>query len=137
MTNPIPRPVPDVDNAPFWAGCRDHELRLQRCADCGTVRFPPRPRCHECRSAAATWEVMSGRGVVHTFTICHPPVLPAYADRVPYNVVVVELDEGPFIVSNLIDGEPEVGLPVDLCWLDVDEELSLPQVRRRDPPDSR
>jgi uncharacterized OB-fold protein len=137
MTTPIPHPVPDVDNAPFWAGCHDHELRLQRCGDCGTVRFPPRPRCHECRSADAAWEVMSGRGVVHTFTICHPPVLPAYADRVPYNVVVVELDEGPYLVSNLVDGEPDVGLPVEVCWLDVDEELSLPQVRSRDPSDSR
>jgi len=111
MTIPIPRPVPDVDNAPFWAGCRDHELRLQRCADCGTVRFPPRPRCHECRSAAATWEVMSGGGVVHTFTICHPPVLPAYADRVPYNVVVVELDDDPSIrfVGNVVAAAGERG----------------------------
>jgi len=134
MTAPIPRPVPDVDNAPFWEGCREHELRLQRCNGCGTVRFPPRPRCHVCRSGAATWERMSGRGVVHTFTICHPPVLPAYADRVPYNVVVVELAEGPFLVSNLVDAEPEVGAPVEVTWRDVDDKLTLPQFRPATAP---
>lgn len=129
MTAPLPRPAPDADNAPFWDGCREHVLRMQRCSDCGAVRFPPRPRCPACRSAGATWEEMSGRGVVHTFTICHPPVLPAYADRVPYNVIVVALEEGPFLVSNLEGAEPEVGLPVEVCWTDVDDELTLPRFR--------
>jgi uncharacterized OB-fold protein len=122
-----PRPVLDADNAPFWLGCREHRLLLQRCDECATWRFPPRPRCASCQSASVSWSQASGRGEVVSFTICHPPVLPAYADKVPYNVIVVRLDEGPHIVSNLIDAEPAVGLAVAACFTDIDDELTLPQ----------
>ena len=73
---------------------------------------------------------MSGTATVASFTICHPPVLPAFADRAPYNAVVVQLDEGPFMVSNLVDvanDEIEVGMPVRVTFVDLDEELTLPQ----------
>ncbi len=122
-----PRPVLDDDNALFWLGCREHRLVVQRCGSCGTWRFPPRPRCASCQSADMSWEEVSGRGEVVSFTMCHPPVLPAYADRVPYNVIVVQLAEGPHVVSNLVDGDPEVGMPVAVTFVDVDGELTLPQ----------
>jgi uncharacterized OB-fold protein len=64
-----------------------------------------------------------------SFTICHPPVLPAYTDRVPYNVIVVRLDEGPYLVSNLIDADPAVGLRVTVTFTDIDDGLTLPQFR--------
>jgi uncharacterized OB-fold protein len=64
---------------------------------------------------------------VVSFTICHPPVLPAYADKVPYNVVVVRLDEGPHLVSNLIDADPQVGLRVTVTFTDIDDKLTLAQ----------
>jgi len=73
-----------------------------------------------------------GTGTVASFTICYPPVLPAFADRVPYNAVVVQLDEGPFMVSNLVDIDNdaiEVGLPVEVTFVDLDDELTLPQFR--------
>jgi uncharacterized OB-fold protein len=129
MTVPIPHPAPDEDTGPFWAGCRERTLLLQRCADCGTWRFPPRPRCPSCSSTETTWERASGQGLVASYTICHPPVLPAFADRAPYNVVVVQLDEGPFLVSNLLEGQPEMGLAVRVTFADVDDELTLPQFR--------
>jgi uncharacterized OB-fold protein len=69
---------------------------------------------------------------VYSFTICDPPVLPAFAAKVPYNVVVVELDEGPFIVSNLVDCENEeitVGMPVEVCFVEIDDALTVPQFR--------
>ena len=75
---------------------------------------------------------MRGTGTVASFTICYPPVLPAFADRVPYNAVVVQLDEGPFMVSNLVDIDNdaiEVGLPVEVTFVDLDDELTLPQFR--------
>ena len=128
----VPHPVPTIDSAPFWKWCRRHELRLQRCADCGTWRYHPRPRCPNCRSATHEWAQASGRGTVHTFTICHPPVLPVFADRVPYNAVVVHLAEGPFMVSNVVEcgnDEIQIGMEVEVVFVDVDDELTLPQFR--------
>lgn len=124
-----PRPAPDADTAPFWERCRHHELALPRCATCGTWRHPSRPVCARCRSRAHEWVATSGRATVHTYTICHPPVLPAFTDRVPYNAVVVELDEGPFLVSNVVDcpdDEVHVGMRVRVRWVDVDDTLTLP-----------
>lgn len=75
---------------------------------------------------------MRGTGTVASFTICYPPVLPAFAERVPYNAVVVQLDEGPFLVSNLVDIDNDaiaVGLPVEVTFVDLDDELTLPQFR--------
>jgi len=126
---PFPHPAPNADVAPFWDWCRRGELRIQRCRDCGAYRHHPRPRCPDCTSASYEWAPVSGRGVVYSYTICHPPVLPAFADRVPYNAVVVQLDEGPFMVSNLVDCENDdvtVGMPVEVRLVAVDDDLTLP-----------
>lgn len=128
-----PRPAPGPLEAPFWDGCKEGELRIQRCEDCGTYRHHPRPRCPECGSANATWSRVRGRGEVWTWTICHPPVLPAFAERAPYNAVVVRLEEGPFLVSNLVgvpDDELAVGMPVEVTFVAVDDELTIPQFTR-------
>lgn len=125
----FPHPAPNADVAPFWDWCRRGELRIQRCSDCGAYRHHPRPRCPDCASAAYEWARVSGRGTVHSYTICHPPVLPAFADRVPYNAVVVRLDEGPFMVSNLVECTNEdirVGMPVEVRLVAVDDDLTLP-----------
>ena len=116
----------------FWEFCRRHELRIQRCAVCGLHRYHPRPRCPNCRSAGFEWSKCDGRGQVHSFTVCYPPVLSSFEDRSPYNVVVVELAEGPFIVSNLIDinnAELRVGLAVEVCFTDIDDDFAIPQFR--------
>jgi hypothetical protein len=132
MRDDYPRPAPNADDAPFWEWCRHHELRLQRCDDCGAFRHHPRPRCPECRSPAATWTRVRGTGTVASYTVIHPPVLPAFTDRVPYNAVVVELDEGPFLVSNLVDVALDgltVGMAVEVTFVDLDDTLTLPQFR--------
>lgn len=132
MRDDFPRPLPGPDDEPFWSWCRRHELRLQRCDDCGAYRYHPRPRCPECRSVDATWTPVRGTGRVASYTVCYPPVLPAFADRVPYNAVVVELDEGPFMVSNLLDvanDDLEVGMAVEVAYVDLDDETTLPQFR--------
>ncbi|MFF7487491.1 Zn-ribbon domain-containing OB-fold protein [Streptomyces luteogriseus] len=109
------RPVPDTDGAPFWEYAAQGELRVQACAACGELRFPPRPCCPHCQSFESEWRPVSGRGRVWSYVVAHPPLLPDYAARAPYNVVVVELDEAPRIrlVGNLVPGpgQPLGSLP--------------------------
>lgn len=97
-------PVPDDDGAPFWDHAARGELRIQTCADCDELRFPPRPCCPHCQSFAARWQKMSGRGRIWSYVLPHPPLLPAYAARPGYNAIVVELAEAPRIrlVGNLV-----------------------------------
>ncbi|MDT0464289.1 Zn-ribbon domain-containing OB-fold protein [Streptomyces gibsoniae] len=99
-------PVPDEDGAPFWEYADRGELRVQACADCGELRFPPRPCCPHCRSFASEWRRVSGAGRIWSYVVPHPPLLPAYAAQAPYNVIVVELAEAPRIrlVGNLVAG---------------------------------
>ena len=134
MNGPIPRPDPaNEDDARFWAALRAGELRVQRCATCGEFRHPPRPVCARCGSTASDWPVVSGAGEVWSFTIVHPPTLPAFADLTPYGAVVVRLDEGVFLVSNVVDcpvDELAVGRRVELEIVAVDDDLQLPLFRR-------
>ncbi|MEV5381807.1 OB-fold domain-containing protein [Streptomyces sp. NPDC052721] len=105
-------PVTDTDGAPFWEYAARGELRVQACADCGELRFPPRPCCPHCRSFASEWRPVSGRGRVWSYVVPHPPLLPDYAEQAPYNVVVVELEEAPRIrlVGNVV---ARAGAPLD------------------------
>lgn len=143
-------PAVDEDSGPFWDATLRGELRIQACAKCGRLRFPPRPMCPWCRSLDATWERMSGRGTIWSFVVPHPPLLPAYANLAPYNVIVVALDEDPTIrlVGNLVaspDGpinevDPHsivIGEPVQAVFPVIAEHLALPRwVRAPGPPGS-
>ena len=127
-----PLPLPDDDTRPFWEHCRRHELRMQRCGDCGALRFTPRPLCPRCLSGACEWVPVSGRGTIASRVVVHPPVLPAFADRVPYAVVLVELAEDPTLrmVGNVLDAAPdevEIGRPVEVAFEELTEEITLPQ----------
>jgi uncharacterized OB-fold protein len=105
-------PLVDDDGAPFWQYAAEGELRVQACADCGELRFPPRPCCPHCQSFASEWREMSGRGRVWSYVFPHPPLLPDYAAVAPYNVIVVELADAPRIrlVGNLVS---EAGAPLN------------------------
>lgn len=136
----VPRPDPvDADEAQFWAALREGELRIQQCASCRAFRHPPRPVCASCGAAERSWQAVSGAGVVWSFTVVHPPTLPAFADRTPYGAVVVRLDVGVFLVSNLVDCPTEdlaVGLRVELALTrvvagtDAGDDFVLPFFRR-------
>jgi uncharacterized OB-fold protein len=133
-------PLRDDDSGPFWEGSAAGELRMQRCASCGRLRFPPRPMCPWCRSMESDWPVMSGRGTIWSFVMAHPPLLPAYAALAPYNVIVVALDEDPTIrlVGNLVASEDgpineadpatiEIGAAVRVVFQPLDADVVLPR----------
>jgi uncharacterized OB-fold protein len=127
--------APDPMTAPFWDACRKHELRLQRCADCGAFRQPPSPGCPHCGSARSDWPLLSGRGTVFSYTIVHHAAVPPLAAEVPYNVVIVELDDAPGarLISNLLDVAPSgvaVGMRVEIAWDEAQPGVVLPRFRR-------
>ena len=135
MSDPIPFPLPAItdDTRPFWDACRRRELRVQRCTGCGTLRHPPAPACWRCRGFAHEWIALSGRGTVFSHAVVHRAFLPELASHVPYTVVVVALDDAPAIrlVSNLVEGEPQIGLPVEVVFEDVSADVTVPRFRVR------
>jgi len=133
ITRGLPLPQPGLDNAPFYEATRRGELRFQRCSDCETFRHYPRPICPTCQSTRYTWELSSGRGVVHTWTLVHGPTLPAFQDQLPYNVVDVLLDEGVHFQSQVLDCPPaeiEAGMRVQAVFVPVSDEITLVKFRR-------
>ncbi|GHE70710.1 hypothetical protein CP980_17450 [Streptomyces vinaceus] len=125
-----PRPVVNRDNQGFWDGVAEHRLLIQRCAACGTLRFPWLPGCNAC--ASLDWDTVeaSGAGTVFSYVVMHHPPFPAFDP--PYAVALVELAEGVRMVSN-ITGVPydkvRIGMPVRLEFLKADEDLELPVFR--------
>lgn len=117
--------------AEFYAHVARGELRFQRCA-CGVWRHPPRHRCGACGSSDWTWERSSRRGRVFTWTVSHRAFDPAFADALPYAIVVVELDEGPRVVCNLRDLAPSelaLDLPVEIVIEPRTDEIGLLDAR--------
>lgn len=135
-TAPIGKPVPEATPAlaPFFAAAREGRLVVQRCGGCGTLRFPPRELCSTCLAREATWEHVSGRGEVFSYNVMHQVYHPGFVSEVPYAVVIVRLEEGPKITSNLVDcpvGEITIGMPVEVVFERVSPEVTLPKFRHR------
>lgn len=131
----LDRPLPDVNHPfsrEFWEGCRRHELVLQRCSDCGTFRYYPRPFCPQDQSPRYEWTRCAGRGEVYSFTVVHRPLTRWFKGRVPLVCAIVELEEGPRMMSNVIGIEPDlvtVAMPVQVEFEDVTEVITLPMFR--------
>lgn len=123
-----PLPVVTAENQPFWDACKRHELRLQRCEDCGKVRYPIFKTCDNCLSGHFVWEKVSGSGKVFSWVVFHRPYYPSFAEDVPYNVAMVELEEGPRLLANLVGVKNEdiyIGMPVEAVFEDVTEEVTI------------
>ena len=121
-------PGPVGLNAEFYRHLADGALRLQRCDGCGTWRHPPRILCGGCGADGWRWERASGRGVVYSWTVTHQPLAPGFGDELPYAVVVVELDEGPRIVTAVRDIAPadlRLNLPVEVRIARASETVGL------------
>jgi len=127
----MPMPAANAETMGWWEAAADHRLVVQRCTDCGATRHPPGPVCPRCRSASSEWSATPGTGTVYTYTVVRQAFIPSLQDKLPYVVVVVELDggNGTRIVSNLVDVEPEevtVGMPVEVVIVRAADDVGLP-----------
>ena len=108
-----PGDAPPTLSGPFWDGCRQGELRVQRCPACGHYQFYPRPRCLACGAPDPVWVPVSGRGTVASYTQSHIPLDERWVDEVPYWLALVKLAEGPTLMTNLVDVETaRIGMAV-------------------------
>lgn len=127
-TKPLPRPLNPELTRPFWEAARRHELVLPRCTTCDHLFFYPRSECPRCFSSALAWVPVSGRGRLHSFTIVYQPANAAFRDNAPYVYAVVQLDEGPRLVSNVVECDPEavrVDMPLVAVFDEVTPEWTL------------
>jgi len=132
-----PLPVPTPETRPFWEAARRHELQIQACRACGTYLFFPRALCPRCFAADLEWRRVSGRGTLHTFTIVERGQR-GFPLATPYVLAVVELAEGPRMMTNLVGIEPDpatvrIGMPVEVVFDDVTPEVTLPRFRPAGP----
>lgn len=127
-----PLPVIDSDSQPYWEAAARHELRLPFCIDCEKHFFMPRVLCPRCHGDRIDWRSASGDGVVYSFTIARRAAGPAFAERVPYVVALVDLDEGARLLSQIVTedvGAVRIGQRVRVDFEDVAEGLALPVFR--------
>ncbi len=128
-----PMPAPDADSATFWRGMRDGELLLQHCGDCGNVQYYQQAICRKCGGENLAHRGASGRGKVHSFSVVHRAPGPAFKADVPYAVLLVELEEGPRIISTYTGGKPNdvvFDMEVMLVCEKVNDEITLPRFRQ-------
>jgi len=127
---PIPRP--DEESKGYWEACRRHELRVQACRSCATLRFYPRATCPVCMSSDVEWRLCSGRGEVYTYTVTHQNHSPGFRDDLPYVLAYVELEEGVQMLTNIVDCPPDdvrIGMKVAVTFDDVSDSVAIPRFR--------
>jgi uncharacterized OB-fold protein len=130
VSSGVSKPVRSPDTAFFWAGTAAGELRIQRCGTCGRLRHPPGPMCPACGSTNPEYVVAAGRGEVYSYVVHHHPPMPGR--ETPFVVALVELPEGVRVLGELLDvavDDVRVGLPVEVTFVAVDEDVALPAWR--------
>ena len=135
-----PVPVPDEESRPFFAAASRGVLLLRRCDDCGTfmaptggIGTPLRPRCVRCFSAALAWAPAIGRGTLYSFALMHQVYDPAFAQEVPYNIAVVELDEGVRLTTNIVgcaNAELWIPMALEVTFEPISDGVAIPKFRR-------
>lgn len=115
--------------APFWEAASRAELRFQQCGLCGHLRFPPSPICPRCLSEGGKWVASTGKGEVQTYVVFHHSYNHEWSSRLPYNVVLVQLDDGPRMFSNFVSPRDElrVGARVRVVFSETEDRRALPQ----------
>lgn len=127
-----PIPQPSAETRPYWEACKRHELQLPYCPSCAQFFFYPRFFCPRCFGSDVEWRQVSGKATLYTYAIQYRPQAPGFEP--PYVTAVVELEEGPRLMTNLVDIEPDpeqirVGMPVEVVFEDVTDEITMPKFR--------
>lgn len=134
MTSEYEKPMPRVTDLdrPHWEAAAKHQLLIQSCNDCGHMWFPPAENCPNCLGTNLGWKEPKGTGKVHSFIIYHQGWLPGYLKSTPYNVAIIQLDEGPRFISNVVgidNDHIEVDMPVQVTFEDVAPDVSIPRFK--------
>ena len=132
-----PVPVASPESTRYWQAAKEHRLLIPRCNACRKFWFPPSQLCPHCLSADTGWEAASGHGTIYSFVVFHRVYHPAFAGEVPYVVAIVELEEGPRMLTNIV-GVPvdqvRCNMPVTVVFDDVSREVSVPKFTPRSQP---
>lgn len=132
-------PTPEINdtNRSYWRALREGRLVIQRCA-CGHAWLPARTECPACLAEDPPWVPASGRGTLYSWVVYHTAYHPAFADRLPYNVALVELEEGPRLLTNIVAAADDLvaGAPVELS-VEWQDDTALARFRIRSPSDTR
>ena len=126
------KPLPKVnsENEFFWQGCAKQQLLFQICMKCGFIRWPPSDICPECHEGETDYVISEGRGRIYTYVVYHQSFLSEFTADLPYVVSLVELEEGPRLLTNIINCDPNslhCEMPVIVKWEFVGEEISIPK----------
>ena len=130
------KPLPAIStlNQPYWDGLKQRQMVLPQCAGCGVVWYPPAPFCPACWSPDFSWQQLSGRGRLNSWVVFHQAYFSSFKGDIPYNVAEVELEEGPRLLTNLVEIENEniaIGMPVEVVFEAVSAEVTLAKFRPR------
>lgn len=125
-------PTPEHDTVPYWDAAREGRLLIRRCRECGEAGFYPRPFCPSCWSADVEWEEASGRATLYTFSVIHQNELPPFAGWLPYVAAIVELEEGPRMMTNVVDCDLDalaVGMALEVTFREHSDTITAPVFR--------
>jgi uncharacterized protein len=125
-------PTPEGDTQPFWDAAADGRLLLRHCNGCGATHFYPRPFCPECWGEDVEWTEASGRATLYTWSVVHGNDLPPWPERVPYVAAVVELSEGPRMMTNIVDcavDDLRIGMDLDVTFEQRTADITVPLFR--------
>jgi uncharacterized OB-fold protein len=130
------KPLPTITdfNRGFWEGCKQGKLQMQKCGDCGHIRYPISHVCPDCLSYKFEWTPLSGRGEVFSHIVFYQFYNKTFADDVPYNVALVQLEEGPRMYSNIVGVDNDavkVGDKVEVVFDPVTPEVTIPKFQLR------
>jgi uncharacterized OB-fold protein len=122
-------PTPEADTVEFWAAAKEERLLIRHCQDCGAYSYYPRPFCPECWSQNVTWHQASGTGTLYTWSVIYSNDQPPFKERVPYVAAIVDLEEGPRMMTNVLDcpfDELRVGMNLRLRFQPISDEFTIP-----------
>jgi uncharacterized OB-fold protein len=122
-------PTPEGDTIEFWEGTKQELLLIKRCLDCTAFSYYPRPFCPKCWSERVEWCRASGEATLYTWSVVYSNDQPPFHDRVPYVAAVVDLAEGPRMMTNVVDcpfDELAVGMPLRVTFQSISDEYTIP-----------